>query len=43
MSRKPAKDMSPWNDRTQLLICLSAITEAPAVKAFTFETAEREQ
>lgn len=34
-------DMSPWNDRTQLLICLSVITEAPAVKTFTFETAER--
>ena len=34
-------DMSPGNDRTQLLICLSAITEAPAVKTFTFETAER--
>lgn len=33
-------DMSPRNDRTQLLICLSAITEAPGVKTFTFETAE---
>lgn len=36
-----AMDMSPGNDRTQLLICLSAITEAPGVKTFTFETEER--
>lgn len=34
-------DMSPWNDRTQQLLCLSAITEAPGVKTFTFEAAER--
>src|SRR5690606_39955477 len=33
-------EMLPWNDRLQMLECISAIEEAPDVMTFSFKTAE---
>jgi ferredoxin-NADP reductase len=33
-------EMLPWNDRLQMLQCISAIEEAPDVMTFSFKTLE---
>lgn len=33
-------EMLPWNDRLQMLECISAIEEAPDVMTFSFKTTE---
>ena len=33
-------EMLPWNDRLQMLECISAIEEAPDVMTFSFKTEE---
>lgn len=37
---KHLDEMLPWNDRLQMLECISAIEEAPDVMTFSFKTAE---
>ena len=37
---KQIDEMLPWNDREQLLECISAVEEAPSVMTFSFRTEE---